>query len=119
MLITISIKILLYTGICGIAAAIANPEYGIYRFGQHLGIGAALVLIGDFGLSWLLQPLLGFVDAGWLAYSMLTAIVSMLIAVPAGMFVYSLDFRQGRIFGLSVAIGHLLLSLLIRWAASS
>jgi hypothetical protein len=118
MFITISIKILLFTGICGIAAAIANPEYGIYRFGQHLGIGAALVLLGDFGLSWMLRPLFSIVDAGWLVFSLLIALVIMLIAVPFGMFVYSLDFRQGRIFGLSVGIGHLMLSLILHWAAS-
>jgi len=118
MFITITVKIILLTGICGIAAAFANPEYGTYRFGQHLGIGAGLALLSDFGFGWLLAPLFSVFSSGWLLYYVVTAVLLMVIAVPAGMFVYAFDFRQGRIFALVIAIGHVLLSLALRWAVS-
>jgi len=119
MFITITVEIFLLTGICGIAAAFANPEYGTFRFGQHLGIGAGLALICDFGLGWFLGPLLSEISGGWLLYYVLTAVVLMVIAIPAGMFVYAFDFRQARIFALLVAAGNLLLGVALRWAVGS
>jgi hypothetical protein len=119
MFITITVKIFLLTGICGIAAAFANPEYGTYRFGQHLGIGAGLALICDFGLGWFLGPLFSEIGGGWLLYYVLTGVILMVVAIPAGMFVYAFDFRQARIFALLVAAVNLLLSLALLWAVGT
>lgn len=119
MFITITIRIILLTGICGIAAAFANPEYGTYRFGQHLGLGAGLALISDFGFGWLLGPLFSTLDLGWLLYYVAGAVLLLIIAVPASMFVYAFDFQRARIFALLVAVGHVLLSLALRWAVGT
>jgi hypothetical protein len=115
-LVSISLEILLYSGFCGLGAVIADPEYTNFRFGQHLGMGAVLVLLTYFGFGWLLQPMLSGLPDAWFVHIVLTAVLVFLAAIPAGMIVYSLNFRQGRILATTVAVGHVLIALFIRWA---
>lgn len=115
-LLSISLEILLYSGICGLGAVIAEPEYANFRFGQHLGMGAVLVLLSYFGFGWLLAPMLSGIPDAWFLHIVLTAALLFLAAIPIGMFVYSLNFRQGRILATTVAIGHVLVAMFIRWA---
>lgn len=113
---SISLAFLLYAGICGLGAVIAEPERGNFSLGQHMGMGALLVLLAYVSFGWLLGPLLPALADLWFIGILLTAAVMFLAAIPAAMFVYSLNLRQSLIVATTVAIGHVLISLFTRWA---